>query len=252
MPIVRQFLASGSAIHIEKITAAAHGSGWGAVHKANEWRWVLPGRGLVHWRSPRELVYVDPLTAFQLTPGDAYQLQHQGEREHHVLCSRSAQVIDSDERAWLLPPGELFQVRRALAGLRRGDTGDAALAGVVARTALGRAIPLRASKVCSALLVARHCVASASHEHLQVEELAEEARCSPFHLSRLFRNHLGVSPHRYRLHLRLAHALQRLEDKSIALADLAFELGFSSQSHFGELFRRAIGCTPGQARVALQ
>jgi AraC-like DNA-binding protein len=252
MPIVRQFIASDSAMRVEKITAAARESGWSAVHEANEWRWVLPGKGLVQWRSPRELVFVDPLTAFQLAPGDAYQLRHQGEREHHVLCSRSAQVIDSVGRAWLLPPGELFQVRRALAALRRGDTGDVARAGLVARAALDRAIPLRASQICSALLVARHCVASASHEHLQVEELAEEAHCSPFHLSRLFRHHLGVSPHRYRLHLRLAHALQRLEDKSTSLSDLAFELGFSSQSHFGELFRRAIGCTPGQARVALK
>ena len=62
-------------------------------------------------------------------------------------------------------------------------------------------------------------------QHLDVQQVAEEARCSPFHLAHLFRRHLGTSPHQYRLHLRIADALQRLEDTGTRLADLAFELG---------------------------
>lgn len=252
MPIVRKLLASDGATYVERISAGSHGADWGPVHEAHEWRWVLPGQGPVHWRSRDEQVYVDALTAFRLGPGDAYQLQHDRARDHHVLCGRGASATASGQRAWLLHPRDLFAVRRSLAQLRRGDAEHVAGTGAVAATALGRAFALRADRASPVVLRARERVAAASQEQLSVEELAEEARCSPFHLARLFRQDLGTSPHQYRLHLRLALALQRLEDASAGLADLAFDLGFSSQSHFGEAFRQAVGCSPGQARLALR
>lgn len=252
MPIVRQLLASDGTTHIEKISAEPHGRAWSVLHEARDWRCVLPGQGQVHWCSGPELVYVDALTAFRLDPGDAYQLRHERARSHHVLVSGAGQLAPSNHRAWLLQPRELFQVKRALAQLRRGETQGVARAGATARAALARAVPLRAEQASSLVLRARHCAASASFERVKVEELAEEVRCSPFHLTRLFRQALGASPHQYRLHLRLASALQRLEDPGTALAGLAFELGFSSQSHFGEAFRRWVGCTPGEARHALR
>lgn len=252
MPIVRKLLASDGMLHVERISAAPHGADWGPVHEAREWRCVLPGEGQVHWRSGHERVYVDALTAFRLDPGDAYQLQHDRPRDHHVLCSRTGDVGAPGQRAWLLQPRELFALRRALARLRRGDAQDVGGAAAIARAALGRAHALGVDQAPAAVLRARHRVASASQEDLSVEELAEEARCSPSSLARLFRERLGTSPHRYRLHLRIALALQRLEDAGVDLADLAFELGFSSQSHFGEAFRRAVGCSPGQARAALR
>ena len=43
----------------------------------------------------------------------------------------------------------------------------------------------------------------------------------------------------------------RLEHGERDLAGLAHDLGFSSQSHFGELFRREIGWTPAAARACL-
>lgn len=222
------------------------------VHEASDWRCVLPGKGLVHWRNPREAVCVDALTAFRLAPGDAYQLRHDVAREHHVLCSRVVQVAASGDRAWLVHPRELFQVMRAFAQVRRGDVEDLSGVGAAVQAALARAVPLRATRPHAALLLARQCVASTSQASMRVEEIAEASYCSPFHLTRLFRRHLGATPHQYRLHLRLAAALQRLADPGTVLADLAFELGFSSQSHFGESFRRVVGCTPGRARLALR
>lgn len=252
MPIVRKLLASDGATYVERISAAPHRGDWGAVHEASEWRCVLPGQGQVHWRSGEEQVFVDALTAFRLSPGDAYQLRHDVARDHHVLCGRATRVTGSGQRAWLLRPRELFAVRRALARLRRGDEEDVTTVGAIARKALDAAFMLRSDRTSPAVLRARQRVAAASNEQLSVEELAEEARCSPFHLARLFRESVGTSPHQYRLHLRIATALQRLEDAGAGLADLAFDLGFSSQSHFGEAFRQAVGCSPGQARLALR
>ncbi|HEY8359259.1 MAG TPA: helix-turn-helix transcriptional regulator, partial [Ramlibacter sp.] len=83
-------------------------------------------------------------------------------------------------------------------------------------------------------------------------QLVSEAACtSPFHLARVFRQHTGLGLHQYRLHLRVAAALVRLEDGESDLSGLAHDLGFSSHSHFGAAFREQIGVTPAQARRAL-
>ena len=68
---------------------------------------------------------------------------------------------------------------------------------------------------------------------------------SAFHLARLFGRHTGFTLHGYRTRMRLLHALDRLEEARGTLTDLALELGYSSQSHFTDAFRRAFGAPPG-------
>jgi AraC-like DNA-binding protein len=84
-----------------------------------------------------------------------------------------------------------------------------------------------------------------------LDDVADAACCSLFHLARSFRKHTGLSLHAYRQRLRLALALQRLEEGERDLAALAHELGYSSQSHLGSAFVREIGVTPAQARRVL-
>jgi AraC family transcriptional regulator len=82
-------------------------------------------------------------------------------------------------------------------------------------------------------------------EPMSLDDLARAVGASPFHLARLFRRHTGFSLHGYRTRMRLLHALDRLEETRGALSELALELGFSSQSHFSDAFRRAFGVPPG-------
>jgi AraC-like DNA-binding protein len=84
-----------------------------------------------------------------------------------------------------------------------------------------------------------------------LNDVADASCCSLFHLARCFRQHTGLSLHGYRQRLRLAVALQRLEEGERELAALAHELGYSSQSHLGSVFARETGVTPAQARRAL-
>jgi AraC family transcriptional regulator len=82
-------------------------------------------------------------------------------------------------------------------------------------------------------------------EALSLDQVAQAVGTSPFHLARLFRRYTGFSLHGYRTRIRLLHALDRLEEARGALTDLALDLGFSSQSHFTDAFRRAFGVPPG-------
>ncbi|MGD9906024.1 MAG: helix-turn-helix transcriptional regulator [Vicinamibacterales bacterium] len=88
-------------------------------------------------------------------------------------------------------------------------------------------------------------------ETLSLRDVARAVDCSPFHLARLFRRATGTSLHRYRTELRLRAALDRLAEAHTDLLELALSLGYSSHSHFTEVFRTAFGLTPSEARRRL-
>ncbi|WP_187148671.1 helix-turn-helix transcriptional regulator [Methylocella silvestris] len=54
----------------------------------------------------------------------------------------------------------------------------------------------------------------------------------------------GNVPHRYILSRRVAVAKRLLADGEMSVAEVASTMGFSSQSHFGRMFRQITGTTP--------
>lgn len=86
-------------------------------------------------------------------------------------------------------------------------------------------------------------------EPVSLARLSDAVGLSPFHLVRVFRRSLGVPPHAFLESLRVRQA-QQLIDNGATLADTAYAVGYSSQSHFTTRFRRIIGVTPGQYRAA--
>lgn len=78
--------------------------------------------------------------------------------------------------------------------------------------------------------------------------LADMAGMSRFQLIRAFRVSTGLTPHAYKLNLRINRARSSLcagED----IADIAYRLGFSDQSHFQRVFKLHAGVTPGCYRA---
>jgi len=80
---------------------------------------------------------------------------------------------------------------------------------------------------------------------VSLSELAAQAALSPYYLLRVFRSEVGMPPHEYLESVRIRHA-QRLIESGKTLADVAAEVGFSSQSHMTRRFKKIIGATPGQ------
>jgi len=85
---------------------------------------------------------------------------------------------------------------------------------------------------------------------LTLVEIAQAAHLSPYHLARLFKQSLGVSPHRYLIQLRVSTARWLLSAGSgeRSLAQVATAVGFSDQSHLTRHFKRLTGVTPRQFR----
>ncbi len=84
-----------------------------------------------------------------------------------------------------------------------------------------------------------------------LSELATHAETTPFHLARIFREHVSVPVHEYDIRLRLIRALPEVLDTDRGITEIALDHGFSSHSHFTYAFRRRAGITPnGLRRIA--
>jgi AraC family transcriptional regulator len=86
------------------------------------------------------------------------------------------------------------------------------------------------------------------HEHLNqdltLETLAALAQMSPSYFSRLFKQSTRLSPHQYVIRCRIERAKQLLPQGQLSIAEIAFSLGFSHQSHFSHHFKRLVGSSP--------
>ena len=70
---------------------------------------------------------------------------------------------------------------------------------------------------------------------------------SPYTFSKLFKATVDDTPHSFVLSRRIRRA-EILLDGEMSLSEIALAVGFASQSHFTEAFRRRTGRTPAQAR----
>ena len=78
-----------------------------------------------------------------------------------------------------------------------------------------------------------------------LEELGRLVGCSPFYLSRQFSEVTGFTIQQCLRRERLDRAARLLRDGTHNVTEAAFEVGYSSLSHFTVAFREAFGCCPG-------
>jgi AraC family transcriptional regulator len=90
------------------------------------------------------------------------------------------------------------------------------------------------------------------HAHLDrdlsLAELASVVNISPTYFASLFKQAMGISPHQYVIQQRVEKAKLMLKKTDLAIADIALQVGFSSQSHLTQQFKRVTGMTPKQIR----
>ena len=88
---------------------------------------------------------------------------------------------------------------------------------------------------------------------LTLPKLAEELDCSVNHLSQVINSGFGMSFFDYLAQYRIEHAkvlLSTIDSKTGAVLDVAFSVGFNSNSAFYAAFKKCVGQTPAQYRKA--
>jgi AraC-like DNA-binding protein len=80
------------------------------------------------------------------------------------------------------------------------------------------------------------------------QKLARDLGVSYTWFRRTFTQHTGLSPHQYRLHLKLGRARTMLLDTSLTVKEIAYRTGFGSAYYFCRFFRQKTGSSPSQWR----
>nr|WP_242028581.1 AraC family transcriptional regulator [Pseudanabaena sp. FACHB-2040] len=86
------------------------------------------------------------------------------------------------------------------------------------------------------------------NRELSLAKLASVVNISPTYFASLFKQATGISPHQYVIQQRVEKAKLMLKKTDLAIADIALQVGFSSQSHLTQQFKRLTGMTPKQIR----
>ena len=227
--------------------------------------WIgLPTAGVfaLHAHGDEHLVHAGVGVIFP--EGIEYRMTHPVDGgDSAIALSFRADVIEE-----ALPgPLDHMRVSRIELGLRH-DLGGLVAAcrqnasAFVDELALGILRSLSSSVLHAAPSPTRHArrkidrirIALAEHPEMPwaLESLARLVGYSPYHLAHEFRLHTGTSVHRYLADLRIAAALQRIEEGDAPLAAVAADLGFTHHSHMTATLRRRLGVTPRMIRERLR
>ncbi len=102
--------------------------------------------------------------------------------------------------------------------------------------------------------VSRHVVLAIDHirsnirENLTVESVADSLSLNPSYLSKLFKQETGQTISHYIREQKIQTACNMLRHLDESSLNIANYLGFSSQSHFIQVFRKETGMTPEEYR----
>jgi len=88
-------------------------------------------------------------------------------------------------------------------------------------------------------------------EDIGFQDIDEHVGISPFHFARMFKQATGESPHQFIMRCRIDAAKRMLAESDKAISDIAFEVGYRSQSYFTTRFSMLAGMPPAAYRAQL-
>lgn len=148
--------------------------------------------------------------------------------------------VSTDARLHEAATALLRDFERPLSSLEYQDAlYDLALA---LQAAAGVTVAIRRASL-EAATAARDYIEASLSRGFSLEDLERETGHCRWQLSRCFRAVFGTSPYRYLTLRRLDQARRMIRDGG-AIAAIAYDCGFSDQSHFGRVFKQTYGLTP--------
>lgn len=88
--------------------------------------------------------------------------------------------------------------------------------------------------------------ANLSNSEFNIEDIVETLGISRTHLHRKLKEMTGLSAGKFILNLRLQQAAKLLEENGMNITQIAYAVGFTSQTHFSTIFKNYYGVTPSE------
>jgi transcriptional regulator GlxA family with amidase domain len=90
------------------------------------------------------------------------------------------------------------------------------------------------------------------HQHFNIEinmsQVSKKFELSQRSLNRRFKKATGLSPIQYLQEIRLEKAKELLKTSNLAIAEVAYNVGYPDSAYFSSLFRRVVTLSPGEYR----
>ena len=222
---------------------------WAQTEVATHSALVFARRGVFRRRGTHGEDVIEPGVAYLQRAGEEDEFAHPHGGDACTAVGVSDALLASLLAEPRLPAGVVATTAREDLALRTLSSEDDAVALLV--SIFGRMVPARVAAGRPSTAAARRALAADAREALACDpslglvELGRLVAASPHHLSRVFRDEVGVPVSRYRRELRLRRALEGLGDD---LARVAADAGFSDHAHLSREARALLGVTPSALR----
>ena len=87
-------------------------------------------------------------------------------------------------------------------------------------------------------------------QQIHLSDLAQTASMSPFYFAHLFKNSMGVSPHKYVTMRRIERSKELLRRSDISIFEIGVRVGYLDPKHFRVVFRQEVGVSPSEFRAS--
>lgn len=81
-------------------------------------------------------------------------------------------------------------------------------------------------------------------EKIEINQLAEITKWKTHHFIRIFTKHMNITPYQYILNRKIEKSKILLQDDSMSITEISFELGFQSYSNFCNAFKKITNKAP--------
>ena len=85
---------------------------------------------------------------------------------------------------------------------------------------------------------------------IEITEVASFLKCHPDYLSRLFKKAIDCSFGEYLMRVRIDRARNLISLRRFSMGEIAWNVGFQDQSHFGRTFKRLVNQTPREYQAS--
>lgn len=84
-------------------------------------------------------------------------------------------------------------------------------------------------------------------QDLKLEDIASHVNLSKYHFLREFKKHTGLTVNQY-IQVKKVVKIRELQKENLPLSHIAYECGFTDQSHMIKIFKKYVGYTPSKVK----
>ena len=154
------------------------------------------------------------------------------------------QVID-----YLVTPvtqADLARCRQLLHAVQNADQRQSERTIIEYQSSIPVEIPVGQRVRSVRLAAALHFVQTNFRRMIRIAEVAELCDMSSFHFSHEFTEAFSLTFQEYLLRYRILEACKQLRHPNVAVANVAYSVGFNDPSYFARVFRRYFGLSPSE------